>query len=367
MKHFIYLSILFAATLSCSNPDYREPDVHLPIIDKGRLSFQNAESYNLFIKATIEDDIEQIVHDLPGGFRSLHDYNVSKANQTSARSVAVDEVQDEVVWDPYFENLLNSDRELKISNEIYRITEVGVFFYTGDEHKGKMDSVQMSWVKKFSGNKSGRIQEIPCLGQPYAIDDVIYYLPGNDCSGFGGYYGGGGSSSPPLPLGPCGLSSNHQTFEGSASNIFGVNHTCELDLTGTTDRRIKGKFWAQNYVIFSSAGANTRSQNRLAWIWWAENADRIYLKYEGEIEQKDAFGNYWSYTIDPVVEDRANDNELSKTFEWTTAIVGIGCDPVTGSCKPKFKAASPFKIKRMETCHYVMDEGRHGEVNLLYR
>ena len=59
--------------------------------------------------------------------------------------------------------------------------------------------------------------------------------------------------------------------------------------------------------------------------------------------------------------------ELSKTFEWTSAIVGNACDPVTGLCKPIFKPASPFKIKKMETCHYVMDEGRHGEMSLIYQ
>lgn len=198
------LAILMAT--SCNNLDVEYPqNARLPKVDQARLSFVDSKSYNLFIQATINEDIEQIVHDLPGDFKSLKDHNKKiYADQAQARTS-------------------------------------------------------------------------------------------------------------------------------------------------------------------SSAGANKRSQNRFSSVWWAENADCIYLKYEAEIEQKDAFGNYWGYPIDPVVVDRNSDNELSRTFVWATAIVGYGCDPVTGSCKPKFKAASPFKIKRMETCHYVMDEGRHGELSLKYQ
>jgi len=279
-----------------------------------------------------------------------------------------------VVWDPYFENLVNKDREINISGIIYRITEVGVFFYTGNETKPKMDSVEAAWRRQFAQN--GRTA-IACAGTPILIDDSIQYLPGGDCSGglWGSYYwgnwswgsGGGGPIAPPPP-GPCGLSSNTVTHNGSATNIFGVNHAKTLYLTGTTDRRIKAKFWAQNYVIFSSAGCKTKSQNKWAGIWWAENADRIYLNFEGEIQQKDVFGNYWTFQVaSQPPQDESNQNNLSEIFEWTTAIVGNACDPVTGKCKPKFKAASPFKIQRLQTCHYVSDEGRHGEIDMMYQ
>jgi hypothetical protein len=92
----------------------------------------------------------------------------------------------------------------------------------------------------------------------------------------------------------------------------------------------------------------------------------IYLKWEGEIEQKDVFGNYWTFPL-PLIEMDVNDNELTRTFEWSSAVVGYACDPVSGKCSYKFKPASPFKIKALQTCHYVMDAGRHAEVNLVFR
>ena len=65
--------------------------------------------------------------------------------------------------------------------------------------------------------------------------------------------------------------------------------------------------------------------------------------------------------------DRKDNNELTEPFEWSSTGVGWGCDPVLGKCSYKFKPASPFKIKALQTCHYVMDAGRHAEVNLVYR
>lgn len=195
----------------------------------------------------------------------------------------------------------------------------------------------------------GRFALYGCGDQPILVEPEIYFLPGSDCDGIGGYYGGsgGGNSSPPPPQnGPCGLSPNSKTRAGSNKNIFGVNHTETLYLTGTTDRRIKARFWSQNYAIFSSVGTNTRSQNKWADIWWAERADDIYLKYEGQIEQKDAFNNLISFKVESVPPLREkNENKLSTTFQWASAIVGNACDPVTGKCKGKFKPAPPFKIK----------------------
>lgn len=92
------------------------------------------------------------------------------------------------------------------------------------------------------------------------------------------------------------------------------------------------------------------------------------MKYDGEIEQKDVFNNLIPFKVESVPPLReTNENKISTTFEWTSAIVGYACDPVTGKCKGKFKPASPFKIKKLETCHYVSDEGRHGEIRLLYQ
>jgi hypothetical protein len=368
MRTVSKICMILLVMTSCAEVEVSDSDVvALPDVKHGRLAFKDLETYSSFIEQTIDGDVYEVVHSLQGGFHTLRDHNRDRSSSTNAKSKDNDDEMDNVVWDPYFENLLNGDREIEILNVIYRITEVGVFFYTNESDKVKLDSIEAAWIRKYK--KTGRMSEVVCLGQPYLVDDSINYLPGGNCDSYGGggYYGGGGSPTPPAPPGLCGLSNNHASCPGSAKNIFGVNHTCELYLTGTGDRRIKGKFWSQNYVIFSSAGTNTRSQNHWLGAWWAEKADQIYLTFEGEIEQKDPFNNYWTYQVatDPIW--RGNENEISRTFEWASAIVGTGCDPVTGQCKPKFKPASPFKIKSMRTCHYVLDEGRHAEVALVYQ
>jgi hypothetical protein len=340
----------------------------------GRLFFETPESYLQFISNTIDADIEKVVDDIRG-FKSLRAFNIEKKrSQTDNFKTAddfeelLDDTMDDIVWDPYFENILNEEREFQISDQIYRITEFGTFFYEGDQLKGRMNDIQANLVLESRAN--ARSSRFSCADGPVLIEPDIYYLPGADCDGYGGYYGGSGTSNttpPPPQNGPCGLSTNSKTRTGSSSNIFGVNHTSDLLLTGASDRRIKARFWSQNYGIFSSAGTSTRSQNRALRIWWAESANRIYLKYEGQIQQKDPFNNLITFDLVPTIEDRTNRSRLGKTFQWTSAIVGTACDPITGECKEKFKPASPFKIKKLETCHYVLDEGRHGEISLKYQ
>lgn len=370
-KHrlWLFMSLTFNA---CFNDEEFTNKVDVPPLPRavnGRLYFETPQAYLHFIDNTINSDIEKIVDGIPG-FKSLRVSNLEKLMSYPGFRVTDDfeelmeDVTDDVIWDPYFQNLLNEDRELRILDQIYRITEFGTFFYEGEELKGRMDELHAELTR-------GRFALYGCGDQPILVEPDIYFLPGSDCDGIGGYYGGsgGGNSSPPPPQnGPCGLSPNSKTRAGSNKNIFGVNHTETLYLTGTTDRRIKARFWSQNYAIFSSVGTNTRSQNKWADIWWAERADDIYLKYEGQIEQKDAFNNLISFEVESVPPLREkNENKLSTTFQWASAIVGNACDPVTGKCKGKFKPAPPFKIKKLETCHYVLDEGRHGEIRLLYQ
>jgi hypothetical protein len=355
--------LALALLVSCEKPEFDQPETAstLPKVEHGRLSFETADNYRNFISATVHDNIEKIVHDLPGRFESLKDYNVAQAENSGAMRTSEDDIQDAVVWDPYFENLVNKDREIAISGLIYRITAAGVFFYVGNETKPKMDSVEAAWTKRFAEN--GRTAGPACAGTPILIDDSIQYLPGGDCSGglWGSYYwgsGGGGVgpfAPPPPPQGVrCNLSTNAHTCPGN-SNIFGINYSCKILLEGTDDRRIVGKFWAQNYAIYSSAGCATKSQNRWAGIWWAENADRIYLNFEGEIKQKDVFGVYHTMVVHPDQPiDRPNDNKITRVFEFGTAVLGIG----------DIELAPSIKIKRLQTCHFISDEGRHAQVSL---
>lgn len=112
----------------------------------GRLYFETPQVYLQFIGNTIDSDIEKIVDAIPG-FRSLRVYNLEKVSIAPNYRVADDfeelmeDVTDDLVWDPYFQNLLNEDRELRISDQIYRITEFGTFFYEGEELKGRMDEL----------------------------------------------------------------------------------------------------------------------------------------------------------------------------------------------------------------------------------
>lgn len=149
MKKYSLLLFLALAFSACVNDEEfyeKVEDTPMPRALNGRLFFETPQAYLQFIGNTIDSDIEKIVDAIPG-FKSLRVYNLEKLaispNYKSADDFEelMEDVTDDLVWDPYFQNLLNEDRELRISDQIYRITEFGTFFYEGEELKGRMDEL----------------------------------------------------------------------------------------------------------------------------------------------------------------------------------------------------------------------------------
>lgn len=58
-------------------------------------------------------------------------------------------------------------------------------------------------------------------------------------------------------------------------SLFGTNLSC---ISYFDDKhRIKNEFWNQKWGFYSSVGIQTRVQVKKFWVWWASDADELYL------------------------------------------------------------------------------------------
>lgn len=211
-------------------------------------------------------------------FRQLERETAIKANVRQQMS-ELDITEDDIIADPHFATLLSEKREIEVGNNVYRYTDVGLF-YTDVSNYDALNKV------------ANAVQLEPCQlssisGEVMLEDDVMVMLPNaiTNCGGDGGSGGGcsncGGSTSPPsYSLTIEEIRNNLQTCEWDPNiwdDIFGPAQRCTDYFEN--DKRIKVKTWSQNYGIFASTGVNVESQNRFAGIWWADKIDEIELGY----------------------------------------------------------------------------------------
>lgn len=58
-------------------------------------------------------------------------------------------------------------------------------------------------------------------------------------------------------------------------SLFGTNLSCISYFD--SKHRIKNEFWNQKWGFYSSVGIQTRVQVKKLWVWWASDADELYL------------------------------------------------------------------------------------------
>ena len=80
-------------------------------------------------------------------------------------------------------------------------------------------------------------------------------------------------------------------------DIFGPSQDCTDEFE--SDKRIRVKTWAQNYLIFASVGVKVESQNRFMGIWWAEDINEVEVGYSLASFEYDGVDMQWpSSTVD---------------------------------------------------------------------
>jgi hypothetical protein len=204
---------------------------------------------------------------------------------------------DELISDPALAALLNEDREIYVADSLYKYTETGLYFcHTKDKKKlydylsntSPLDKLQTarksssvnSMASKMNGRFANELIEVS--------DGIMHFVPNpiDDWVGGGMYV--------PLPNIP---NLNPPLTQQSPRLIKQNLPICRIDDDGWFEKifgesevatesygdgkRIKVKFWNQNYFLFSSIGCSVRFQKRVKFLgisgWQKSYAEQIEL------------------------------------------------------------------------------------------
>ncbi|MBC9795098.1 hypothetical protein [Sinomicrobium weinanense] len=277
-------------------------------IENDKLHFESKEGIKNFIDRTDEMDFNAQVRKLQSrGFRPLtpvfketeteaynkflmrkqerlHEKGQLYSSKNTDDELSVPEEldeDDELIADPAFAALLNEDRAIYVGDELYVFTTEGAYFCK-IEHEQKL----YDYLKKRGKALKNKMvaKELPCdaylKGESSTESREMVTRISEDISLYAACGGGGGGYYPPvtspdpvpakLPyqikqnLGYCTIRS-----ESVWQNIFGDAETCHDYFD--SKRRVKVKFWNQNYAgLYSSIGVMTKFQKKY-WLGWQKS------------------------------------------------------------------------------------------------
>ncbi|WP_395054540.1 hypothetical protein [Flavobacterium sp.] len=198
------------------------------------------------------------------------DFGLYQSNKNS-QDLELD-IDDELISDPVLSSLLNENREIIIADILYKYTELGLFYIEKqnkqvlyDYYDNKTPQERYALINQYNNEHSttDKPQEIiEQLGQGLTTFRISMPDTAYTVDEYGGG-GGGGSSAPtggngvfnPADFGACEIMS-----QGFFEQIFGESESC-YDYYND-NRRVKVKYFNQNFGIFSSIGCSTRLQKR---------------------------------------------------------------------------------------------------------
>ncbi len=239
---------------------------------EGRLKFESLNTFSSVIKemkAAPDIAPEKTLERLLG-------YGKYNRFKNALKSASAGEVpaKDTLVDDPAFASVLNDKGEVQVGNSVYRITPNGTFMYL----PAKENQVDQLTKKLESGNSIPETQQKPYL---YKVDDGVYryatFVEANDntieySGGYGGSSGGNNNSSANSTKD---IETHIITQEGKLG--FNASYIRYFD----SQRRIKVKLSAPNFVIFTYLGVKVKFQKK-NWIGWSKTkCDKIVLGWDG--------------------------------------------------------------------------------------
>lgn len=201
-----------------------------------------------------------------------------------------EEEEDNTIGDPYFAAVVNQNNEIVVGDSIYKITkDLGLLFIKISDTTHLYDYLKIITTSKTG--KSTSLQNIaPCemrsqfSGTTQLDSKISRYIAPVDEDGCGGGGGGGGVVPPPAPQIPAEILLQNQVNKLSIcdpsetskfQSLFGENRSCINYFD--SKHRIKTEFWNQSWLVYKSVGVQVRTQVKKVWIWWASEADEIYL------------------------------------------------------------------------------------------
>lgn len=239
---------------------------------------------------------------------------------------------DYLIHDPYYEAILNTYREVMVSNLIIRSTEYGVFGYESDKQQifdaqfeTPVFDQALSYV--YTSEDMNGLQEMPVV-----LPDI--FLIYRDIELF--------DHNPPVVLSS---SCNGNTL---AKNAFGQQQDCDTYLDNR--RRIRATVFAQNLGLYSSVGFNTRRQTRFLRVWWNTEAQRISVEGEGYYATKWPSGLIYTnypYTRPQTRKDELKQQKVSAPLPQPFHTAEIG----SKDGKFKIKFTKKYEYKKHESDH----------------
>lgn len=206
-----------------------------------------------------------------------------KLNSAYGKNIeeSVDEefdTEDDLIQDPSFAALLNEEREIIIGDSLYKYTTDGLYFCLEKDRQKLYNHLKGLSSSSKKNNLNGMTAKVP-----QDKDGISFFIP--EDRPFLVRPTPNIPKQSPIPVLPTpklvksSLEISRVDKDGFFEKIFGET---EVDTENFGDgRRIKVKFWNQNYFIFSSLGCSARFQKRVKILgvsgWQKSYADQIEL------------------------------------------------------------------------------------------
>ncbi|MGH2666895.1 hypothetical protein [Flavobacterium sp.] len=358
----LFLSIIAVCLNSCENEIYEtdgtnQKSSQAVTIKDGRMFFESKEAlatvYQQYADATDEKLSEFLLPKYEAGFYSLRPivtesneqfiydhYNKLRNTDLSKKTASREEEEDpyeylddleDIIGDDAFAAFLNNQAEIRVGDEIFKYTDVGLFFSKQEKYNilqdylaGKNISTDPT-VPTSDLVKREVENDFPQSGATDVNEDITFFRvpPAHceDCGSGGGAPGGGGYV--PHPSSPVSTDPSFNSFLGNLQscdphpgifgNLFGDNDVC-IDKYESR-RRVKTKAFNYNYFVVYHLGVKCVHQYK-GWtgFWRVEATDEVRLVVEAAQFQYDLnqlTGNTAINNNTPVKDFYLNDQKIT--------------------------------------------------------
>lgn len=346
MLSFLTYVLLFFT--SCQNEMVEDQNsqsvVKETTIKDGRLSFSSKEEFaKIYVQYADASEDELIKYFQPlyeKGFYSLRPIVNEKTEQflynhyltlirqknlrtgrmmkTSGEDIFdyLDDLED-IIGDDAFAAFLNENAEIEIANEIYKYTDVGLFFAESENYSDITEYLDLKNISKDMTVPTSDIvkqtvqNEFPNGGISSVNSTINYFTlapidEGGDFGGSGSYTPATGSpaSSDPSYIAFIGSIQPCSPHSGLFGNLFGDNNVC-IDKYENR-RRVKTKAFNYDYLLVYHLGVKVVHQYK-GWtgFWRVEATDEIRLVVEAA---------QFEYNLDKINNLIINNSTPVKTF-----------------------------------------------------
>jgi hypothetical protein len=189
-------------------------------------------------------------------------------------------LEDEIIADPFYSTLLNENREIVVGDDIYKYTELGLYFCKKEDKQILYDFLNnMTPAERMTIITKNRTS----TGIQYPNNELLEDV-GSGISHFNkmlapdpcdhnwamDFCAGGSGPAPQVQqavlnasnLGACAVET-----QGFFEHIFGASEDCNDYYND--NRRIQTSFWNQNFLVYASVGTSARFQKQESAVWGA--------------------------------------------------------------------------------------------------